>query len=288
MGYLYACADFTYPLLAHDKVIQLAALLGFDGIDIGLFEGRSHIQPSMIAGRAATRGRELKKQTDASGIRVADVFLQSNPDFTPMAINHPDAAVRGKVREQFLESIEYALACETGHVTGLPGVLFSGEEEKASLGRANEEMAWRLEEAKKAGLVYSVEPHLGSIASTPQKALEMVQAVPKLTLTLDYTHFTKMGIPDAEVEPLIPYASHFHARGACKGMLQTILQENTIDYGRVVQLMHQHHYKGYIGVEYIWMEWENSNRSDNVSESLQMMRLMKSAEEKVGARGEAL
>ena len=37
MKYKFASADFTFPLLEHDKVIKLIGLLGFDGIDIGLF-----------------------------------------------------------------------------------------------------------------------------------------------------------------------------------------------------------------------------------------------------------
>jgi len=46
MKYKLACADFTFPLLAHEKVLQLIAMLGFEGVDIGLFDGRSHLWPS--------------------------------------------------------------------------------------------------------------------------------------------------------------------------------------------------------------------------------------------------
>ena len=41
-----ACADFTFPLLPHDKSLQLIAMLEIQGVDIGLFEGRSHLWPS--------------------------------------------------------------------------------------------------------------------------------------------------------------------------------------------------------------------------------------------------
>ena len=87
-------------------------------------------------------------------------------------------------------------------------------------------------------------------------------------MTLDYTHFTKVGIPDAEIEPLIKYASHFHARGAAKNRLQTGLMENTIDYDRVIVVMKETNYTGTIGIEYTWNEWEGCNRTDNVSETI--------------------
>ncbi|MCL1854744.1 MAG: sugar phosphate isomerase/epimerase [Clostridia bacterium] len=277
MSYSYACADFTFPLLPHDKTLKLIGLLGFDGVDIGLFQNRSHIQPSMISSKAAEWGKALKEQTDDAGIAVADVFLQCDVDFTPKAINHPDEKVRGDVRRRFLETVEYAVACGSRHVTCLPGVRF--ENDANSLPRSYEELAWRVETAKSAGLIMGFEPHLGSIADTPDKALRMAESVPGLTLTLDYTHFTKIGVPDADIEPLIAHASHFHGRGAKKDALQTVLSENTIDYRRIVQSMKRAGYSGFIGIEYIWMEWENCNRSDNVSESLMLMKLMKEAEE---------
>lgn len=278
MGYKYACADFTYPLLPHDKVIRLIALLGFDGIDVGLFQNRSHIQPSMVFGDAAKNGRLLKEKTDAAGIAVADVFLQSDVDFEPMAVNHPDAAIRAEARGQFERTLEYAAACGARHVTGLPGVCFGSEPPGDSCGRAYAELGWRVEKARAAGLAYSIEAHLGSISDTPEKALRLLEQVPGLTLTLDYTHFTKIGVPDADIEPLIPHATHFHARGACKGKLQAVISENTVDYARIIGLMKKTGYNGFIGVEYIWMEWENCNRSDNVSESLMLVKLMKEAE----------
>ena len=40
-----ACADFTFPLLSHQNALQLIAMLGFSGVDIGLFAGRSHLRP---------------------------------------------------------------------------------------------------------------------------------------------------------------------------------------------------------------------------------------------------
>jgi sugar phosphate isomerase/epimerase len=97
-----------------------------------------------------------------------------------------------------------------------------------------------------------------------------VKDVPGLTLTLDYTHFTRSGLPDRVVEPLIPYASHFHARGARRGRLQAALPQNTIDYGRVLRLMKRSGYKGYLGVEYVWTDWEHCNEVDNLSETIRL------------------
>ena len=83
-----------------------------------------------------------------------------------------------------------------------------------------DELAWRVERMKAYGLIFGVEAHVGSIVSEPLAAARLIEAVPGLTLTLDYTHFTRLGMADREIEPLVKYASHFHVRGAHEGRLQ--------------------------------------------------------------------
>src|SRR4051812_15914816 len=103
-----ACADFTFPLLPHAKVLQLIAMLEFTGVDIGLFENRSHLWPSREFAQLGQSTQQLRRQLDACGLAAADVFLQLDPDFTPYAINHPEAARRQKARDWFVRTLEYA------------------------------------------------------------------------------------------------------------------------------------------------------------------------------------
>ncbi len=278
MSFQYACADFAFPLLPHQNVLKLIQLLGFDGVDIGLFQDRSHLQPSMVFDQPAKQGKLLKESVLDAGIAVADVFLQSDLDFSVKAINHPNSKVREEERVQFQKLIEYAIAAGSKHITCLPGVHFEEETYESSYQRVVEELLWRVDMAQQAGLIFAVEAHLGSIVDTPEKTAKLVQDTQGLTLTLDYTHFAKMGIPDERVHPLITHASHFHARGAAKGKLQTVIGENAIDYNAIIKEMKRTHYQGFVGVEYIWTEWENCNRTDNVSESIQLMQAMKEAE----------
>ena len=54
-----ATADFTFPLLPHDQVLDLIAMLDIPGVDIGLFEGRSHLWPSRQFKNPSTSGKAL-------------------------------------------------------------------------------------------------------------------------------------------------------------------------------------------------------------------------------------
>ena len=230
-----ATADFTFPLLPHDQALDLISMLGFEGVDIGLFEGRSHLQPSAQFWNLRKNGQALGRKLADRGLRPADIFLQTAPEFVSLAPNHPDRRRRAKARQLFAQTLEYTSECGGKHVSVLPGVFFPQEPRSASFGRCCEELAWRCEQARAAGITFSVEAHVGSIVPVPKEALRLVQATPGLTLTLDYTHFVRRGIEEAEVEPLIAYASHFHARAARKGRLQTSLKQNTIDYARIIR-----------------------------------------------------
>ena len=267
MKYRLACADFTFPLMSHDQSLGLISMLGFKGVDIGLFEGRSHLSKEFK--NIGPSARKLKNKLDNLGLKAADIFLQTAPDFVPFAINHPSSKRRTRARNWFLKTLEYASSTGSKHVTILPGVSFSEEKSSDSFGRAVDELSWRVEQAKTQDIVLGIEAHVGSLAPRPKSAEKLVRSVPGLTLTLDYTHFTRAGLPDSTVEPLVEYASHFHARGARKGRLQETFRKNKIDYKRVLKMMAKTKYRGWIGIEYVWIDWEHCNECDNISETIQ-------------------
>jgi sugar phosphate isomerase/epimerase len=262
-----ACADFTFPLLPHDSVLDLIALLEVDGVDIGMFGGRSHLRPEKVIKNIAGTARELSMKVRDRGLEFADIFLIPG-EFEYLAPNHIDPKQRRKSRDLFLRILELTARCKARHMSALPGVPWKGESNLASLQRSSDELAWRLAQARPMGITFSVEPHLGSITPTPKDALKLVKMTDGLTLTLDYTHFTRIGLPDSAIEPLVKHASHFHVRGACKGRLQAPFKNNTVDYARVVKEMKKTKYKGYLGLEYVWIDWEHCNETDNLCETI--------------------
>lgn len=143
-----ACADFSFPLLPHDRVLDLISMLEFDGVDVGLFEGRSHLHPSREFKSPAKTGAMLGSKLADRSLRCADIFLQMDPSFVPYAVNHPESARRRRARDWFLKALDYAAAARSKHVTTLPGVYFDEEKPAASWQRCCEELAWRVEQAR--------------------------------------------------------------------------------------------------------------------------------------------
>src|SRR5262245_3429178 len=199
-----ACADYTCPLLPHDAALDLIAALGFEGVDIGLFENRSHLWPSIEFQQLRKNAGTLRGKLADRGLVAADTFLQVDSDIVPFAINRPEAERRAKARDWFLRSLEYANELGCHHLTALPGVPIEGEPRDRWYERACDELRWRVEQSRKSNIVYGIEAHVGSIVPSPEEALALLKAVPGLTLSLDYTHFARAGIPDRRAEPLIP------------------------------------------------------------------------------------
>src|SRR6266568_4735084 len=220
MNLRLATADYSFPKLGWEQTLRLARDIGMEAMDIGLFAGRSHLDPDEVLSNPAEAAARVSTALRANDLDIADVFGQPGRVFEENAVNHPDPAVRRRAEEFFHRILEFALRCNAKHLTLLPGVHFTQEPYEDSLKRCAEELGWRTATAAKLGITFSVEAHIGCITPTPAQVKKLVEMVPGLTLTLDYTHFTYQGIPDVDIEPLVALASHFHARGACPGKIQ--------------------------------------------------------------------
>lgn len=266
--YKYSCADFTFPLLSHGSALKLIKLLGIDAVDLGIFEDRSHIYPSQTAKNPGGMGKELLNKLQEIGLVAADVFFQSGAEPSVAAANDPDVTVQQNNRNIFLSMVEFTNTLGCKHMTGLPGVYHNTEKRDDDWRRAIEETEWRVEKAKSSGIVYAIEAHVGSILPDAETTMKFIRDCPGITLTLDYGHFIYQGQTNESVHPLIPFASHFHARGGAKGKLQTIVKENQIDFKTILKKFEECNYNGYMCMEYVYQDWEGCNRTDNVSETI--------------------
>lgn len=270
----FSCADFTFPLLPHDKVLDLLRMLDFGAVDLGIFEDRSHHYPSRIAGDPAAAAGRLREALDRRGLAVADVFVQTGAEPPVAAVNDPDPALRERNRLVLEGMVEFAARLGARHLTGLPGVYHEGVEAGTDWTLAVEETRRRVDACRERGIAYAVEAHIGSILPDPTETLRFLEAVPGLGLTLDYGHFLYQGMENETVHPLVPHATHFHARGGAEGLLQTPVDDNAIDFPAILRKLREADYRGYLCLEYVYVNWAGCNRTDNLSETLRLRDLL--------------
>ncbi len=281
----FSCADYAFPLLPRTQRFALLQLLGFKYVDIGLFERSVGLKPNQLLEAPKTFIKQLKHDLKCAGLRVSDVFLQTGLDPAISAVNDPNPQVRSRNRKTFLLALNLCMDLDCTHMTGLPGVWHKRTKPAGNFALAVDEAAWRQCKALNAGVRYAIEPHIGSICADVARTHFLLDAAPGLTLTLDYGHFVSAGIDSHAVHSLLPFASHIHARGGALNRLQTSVSENEIDFDGIVRRLYKQKYKGFLAVEYVWVDWKQCNRTDNVSETILLRRrladLMKSARSKV-------
>jgi sugar phosphate isomerase/epimerase len=179
-----ACADDTFRLLRpHRAALELVAALGVEGVDIFLAGNRSIIRPEDVRSDLAGAAAAIHADLADVGLAVSDVFVLPWTDLETMAPNHPDADERARSRELFRDMLELAVRLEAPGLTILPGIEWP--EEAGSYERAVDELGWRAEQARREGLRFSVEPHVGSVVATPALARRLAEAATGVEMTLD-------------------------------------------------------------------------------------------------------
>jgi sugar phosphate isomerase/epimerase len=256
-------------LLPLDQSIRLAGLLGFEGFDLVLMGNSAHIRPDEITDIGGW-SNAVKSQLDAEGMRPADVFCVPWTDFVVMAPNHPDPTERARGRELFRRMLDLATSVGAPGITMLPGIDWPNESHEASMRRAAAELQARAEEARDAGLGFSIEAHIGSVCHGPADVLQLCELAPTLRLTVDYTHFVSQGIAEAEIEPLAQFARHVQTRGVAFDRLQAPLKDSSLDFERMVDVLQAAGYNEFINVEYIWVDWKRLNEVDVLSETVML------------------
>ena len=271
-----ACADDTFRLLRpHRAVLELVAALGVEGVDLFLAGNRSILRPEDVRGDIPGAAAAIRADVAAAGLVVSDVFVLPWTDLETMAPNHPDAPERERSRALFRDMLELAVRLESPGLTILPGIEWP--DDPGSFDRAVDELAWRAEEARREGLRFSVEPHVGSIVPTPDLARRLAEAAPGVELTLDYSHFVRQGLAEESADALIPFARHVHVRGASPAGVQESIRENSLDFERILGALAAGGYDGYLTLEYVWLQWEHCHECDNLAESILLRDRLRAA-----------
>ncbi|MFP5266022.1 MAG: sugar phosphate isomerase/epimerase family protein [Acidobacteriota bacterium] len=268
----FSCADFTFPVLERLKALRQINLLGFDHVDIGLFARSTHFSPAALDASPRLYTAQAIADLKEAQLAASDVFLQIGREPEECAANDPSPLQRESNRNAFVRAVEFCAALGCRHLTGLPGVFHAGVERRQDLELAAREASGRKAACTAAGLEYAIEPHAGSICSDVASTEEFLALAPGVTLTLDYGHFVMAGESSTAVHALLRHASHVHVRGGSIGRLQTSVKENEIDFAGMMDGLQRLGYSGFLALEYVWIDWNGCNRTDNISETILLRR----------------
>jgi len=252
-----------YPI---DRVIDHAAALGFDGVEI------LHRQMADESGPYVTG---LKRQAFRSGLDL--VMLSIHQDFVD-----PDPAVRKKDVDHTLHCIQLAsdlgipcIRLNSGRwntIASFDDLMKVKGDEPPIPGYTDEDaFKWCiaciescLPVAEKAGVMLALENHWG-LTTRPENLLRIVGAIhsPWLGINLDTGNFATD--PYAGLEALAPHAVIVQAKTYYGGGEWYTLD---LDYKRIAGILRKAGFKGYISLE---MEGKESPETA-VPRSLEVLR----------------
>ena len=273
MSIRLACADFTWPLLRHEQSLALISTLGFEGVDLGIFGNRSHIRPEMIHGDVPMWAGILRERLERNNLEPADVFVIPAPSPAAWCRTIP---IRPSAKPGGCTSTTWWSCRAAWRPRAFPRLAASRSRARRPASRCAtppRSLKWRVDQGDRHGIAVSVEPAVGTNANTVELALQMLDLVPGLKLTLDYCHFVYQGMEQTSVDPLLPHARHFHCRGCAPDRMQVDFDENVIDYRRIINKMQEVGYGGWFGVEFVWTAIWNCNQVDNTAETIRFRDL---------------
>jgi len=249
-----------------EKCIDLAADMGFDGVEIlhRQMEKEDNGYLQQLKRRAFSLGLDL------CGFSTHQTFLS------------PDEKVRQKNIDHTIHCIElaYAMGIPTMRVnTGTWGTSKNFDElmknrglEPPVKGYTDEDgFGWVIDSfgkclkaAEKCGVVMGLENHWG-LGRTPEGVLRVVKAIhsPWLKVTLDTGNFLEE--PYEKLEQLAPEAVLVQTKTYYGGGLWYSLD---LDYNRIAKMLHKHGYRGYLSLEF---EGKEDPRT-GVAKSLDLLR----------------
>jgi sugar phosphate isomerase/epimerase len=271
-----SCGDHSFPLLDHDLALDLIAELGFDGVNLTLWDGHAQLDSASIRRDIEGWAGRITERILARGLVLADLVALPVIDGADVPINHPDPAPRARTREFFLDALRLAALLEAPGLTIQPGIDWPDMTHGAAFDRSVSELRWRVDAAAATPVRLSIEPHVGSVCATANEVQRLCESVPGLSLTLDYTHLVAQGFDESGYDPLLRRARHLHARGAAPDHLQAQLAESTIDYGRIIDEMRAAEFAGFIAVEY-WVDASADRGLDVLSETVLMRDQLRAA-----------
>jgi sugar phosphate isomerase/epimerase len=267
-----ACVDSAFPRLSHKVALAVIADLGVRAVDVCVWRG-AHTAPDAVRANAAAVAAEVRGRLDELGLAVSDAFLiLADASLEDHALNHPDDQVRAESFAYFERTVEFASRLGAPGITLLPGMPF--DDPHASLLRAAHELRRRVDVAGSVGLVLSIEPCYESLVDTPARALQLLEQVPDLRVTLDHSHFAYQGIAQSEGDVLLSRARHVHLRQAGRGAMQLPAREGTIDFPLLVKRLDAAAYAGFLSLEYQWDDWLECKRVDCVSETAELREIV--------------
>lgn len=267
------CHSWAFNDLTLPEALGTIARLGFRYVDLGT---GPHLNPARAANPQTRQAvlRELHGDLEMFNLKIADLYLM----LPRISVN--DEKKRNTDIMLFKALMPFAQTIRIAGITVSPGLVHPEDDEEA-WERTVSALREMQQAAHESRIALSIEPHLDSMAATPERALRLVEEVEGLQITLDLAHMACQGIKLKKLQDLLPHTRHVQLRQARRNKLQTPFDKGKIDLAEFIAALREVKYEGFLGIEYMqtvdWHGMQSVNSIVEVSRMRDELRALREA-----------
>lgn len=222
------CCVHNFNSWTFEEAVRLTHDLGFRFGNIGL---------GPLGGIEA-----VLRDPDAVAARIRDAAQAHGFDFRELMV-FAISPVEGASDPLASAAERFDTICRCMASAGLTSILGSLSVPPLEGASESEAKAHRVTSLKRAvrianehGLELNIEPGFtGELVKKPETALELLDDVPGLGLSLDFCHFLAAGVPQEDGFRLLPRARQLHIKQAARGYVKSLYHHGEVDYAAIIQ-----------------------------------------------------
>ena len=274
MTYEFSCHTWGFNDLTLVEALGTIARMGFRYVDIGT---GSHLNLTQLS-QASNRQQVIKDLIDdleLFNLQVADLYLMLP------RISVDDDKKRETDIALFKALLPIAKAVNARGVTISTGLVHP-EEDTSAYERTIASLKEMNDFADSREMPLSIEPHLDSMAQTPEQTLKILDEVQGLDITLDWAHMVCQNINAKAIQSLLPRTRHIQIRQAARDQLQVPYKRGRIKPEKVIEYLNDADYQGVICIEYMQMKgWHGMVEVDSITECVAMRDALRDARDQL-------
>ena len=251
--------------------------LGFDHTAVGW----AHIDWPALRADSVAEADRVRRIMEPLGLDVDDRFIWFRNKYLDKFANElkctvtvPDKRMRDDNFEVYKSFVAFC------HAVGCPGITISsgivckddGQDEEQAYEISRDEMRRMVDHGGQYDVELRPEPHGESVMGTLPKCQRMLEDVPGLMISLDYSHFMPQGHTEEEVNVLIPHVGHVHARQANRERLQCRMEDDILDFEHILGALKKHGHDGNVALEYVCVNYRGCYDVDVITETLKLKK----------------
>ncbi|MCS7167854.1 MAG: sugar phosphate isomerase/epimerase family protein [Gemmatales bacterium] len=225
-----ACSTLAFTGHSLHEALRRIADLGFTQAELAIQPHSRHLTAEQVCQDLTGTLEQLR---GASGISIA-AFLVELADY--------DLELW---RWQFPE------ICRLANLLGIVTITISAAPRGTDWSREVQRLRQIVTWAFSYGVVVCVETRTGTLAESPESAVELCRCVPGLRVTFDPSYFLCQGLTEKSWESMLAHVHHVHLRdsGTSPDKLQVRVGQGQMPFGRIIQQLRRHDYRGLLTLE---------------------------------------